>query len=260
MKRFRSMTQEQDLVVFIFSVIPIDSLRDECEDEEHEAYLDILQNKYGQIGCEISNYFHGTEMFVGIEDKLNKEEIQILKNDVARYIALYGLIQFGWHYIKKEIIGILRRCGIYREAEQKLLKLITPGAFFGLVLSGEAISHFLIIKSTHFEFIARNEYKKLLRKPGIGREVHGDISANNLDILNELNKITGNGEQYGEEYNILYGLVRYVAEENKNKPEIKERYREYMRIVGEGETLRKKRLHPRNKPASYKIINQKIIC
>ena len=259
MKRFRSITKEQDSVVYIFSIIPLDSLLDECKEEEHETYLNLLKSNYREIGYEINNYFHGNEMFVGIEDRLNKQEIQILKNDVARYIALYGLIQFGWHYIKKEIIDILRKCGIDRKTEQNLLNPITPGVFFGIVLSGEAISRFLIIKSTHFEFIARNEYNKLLRKPGIDKEVYKEVSANNLTILNALKNIVESGHQYGEEYNLLYGFVRYVAEKNTNEIEIKERYREYMRIVEEGETLDKKRLHPRKKPASFKIINQKLI-
>ncbi len=259
MKSFRSITQEEDLVVFIFSVIPIDLLLDECEEEEHEIYLDTLKKDYTQIGCEINNYFHGNEMFVGIEDRLSKKEIQILKHDVARYIALYGLIQFGWNYIKKEIISILRKCGISRETEQALLNLITPGVFFGIVLSGEATSRFLVIKSHHFEFIARNEYKKLLRKPETDKGVYGEILANNLDMLNELHKIMESGDQYGEEYNLPYGFVRYVIEKNKNKPEIKERRREYMRILGEGETLAKKWLHPRRKPASFRIFNQKLI-
>lgn len=259
MKRSHSITQEQDSVVYVFSIIPIDSLLDECEEEEHEIYLEALKNNYREIGCEINNYFHGNEMFVGIEDRLNKQEIQFLKNDVSRYIALYGLIQFGWQYIKKEIIDILRKCGIDRETEQKLLKPITPGVFFGIVLSGESISRFLIIKSTCFEFIARNEYKKLLRKPGIDKEVYKGVSDNNLTILNALKKIVESSDRYGEEYNLLYGFVLYVAEKNANKIEIKERYREYMKIVAESETLEKKWLHPRRKPASLKIINQKLI-
>lgn len=259
MRRFRSLTQEQDLVVFIFSIIPNDSLRDECEDEEHESYLDLLKKDYGEIGYEINNYFHGDEMFVGIEDRLNREDIQFFKNNVDRYISLYGLVQFGWKYIKKEIIYILRKCGISKEIEEKILKILTPGVFYGIVLTGEAVSRFLVIKSHHFEFIARNEYKKLLRKPGIDRDQYGEILGKNLDILNELNKITESGDQYGEEYNLPYGFVRYVIEKNKNKPEIKERYREYMRILGKDEELAKKRLHPRRKPTSIGIINQKIV-
>jgi hypothetical protein len=259
MRNFRSLTQEQDLVVFIFSIIPNDSLRDECEDEEHESYLDALKKYYGQIGCEIKNYFHGNEMFIGIEERLNKEEIQFFRNDVDRYISLYGLVQSGWKYIKKEIIYVLRTCGISKEIEEEILKSLTPGVFYSIVLTGEAVSSFLVIKSHDFKFIARNEYNKLLKNPGIDREQFGEIVRGNLDLLNESNKTIERGDPYGEEYNLPYAFVRYVIENNKNKPEIKERYREYMRILGKDEELAKKRLHPRRKPTSIGIINQKIV-
>jgi hypothetical protein len=258
MRHFYPLTPEQDLAVFTFSIIPNDSLRDECENEEHESYLDALQKDYRQIGCEIKNYFHGDEMFLGIEERLNKEEIQFFINKVDRYISLYGLVQFGWKYIKKEIIYVLRKCGINKETEEIILKSFTPGVFYGLVITGEALSRFLAIKSHYFKFIARNEYNELLKNPGIDSEIFGKIFDDDLDVLDKLKKTIDRGDPHGEEYDFLYSIVRCAIEKNKNKPEIKERHREYMRILGKEKELVKKHLHPRRKPTSIGIINQKI--
>lgn len=234
----RFKLEDKELIVIAFFGIPDESLRSQCINKFQEEHFKSVTEYFVTVGTGIYNYFSGKPIFELSDDTFSPIEVDFIKTEIKMWIAFYALLQWGWSYIKSE----LENSGF------KDIEYCTPGHLFIHIIKNIAASDFLVAKSNHFELIARKRYKELVNK-------------NKKAVLFENKK--GDKEIEGEykfanDFNIIYHLCLGILNKNKNNPDIKDEHKEYMRLVGELERLEKKRLHPRNRPLSWRIINEEL--
>ena len=232
-------------IEYILSKIPEEYLRNQCTNLSQEKYYDFLRSYFSQISLAISNYFSGKPLFEGVDTKQRKS----LELELEKWLCFYSLLQWAWEYI-------------LLEAPRKQWEIdCNPGDLFQRVLCNYAEYQFIQHQADYLEFIPAKDRELLTIMPRMEslqeRLINKEyINQEEIKLLNRLYKSIQKGEPVRAELNQLIEFCLYVFEKYKNKPRLKDRYREYLRIQGEFEAMRLRDLHPRNHPQGWKIVNQ----
>ena len=245
-KSIRSLDRESlKTLESILDKVPRDDLLATSTNSSQLRYYFHLREFFNKISQAISNYFSGRPLFEGI-DTIERDLLEI---ELEKWLCFYSLLQWGWDYILIEapIKGWNIRGG--------------PGEVLQLVICNYAEYQFVQHQANHLEFSPRKAREQLTILPmldGLQERLEngGEIKQADIVLWNRMNKSKQKGEDIKPELIEVLNFCDSVFKKYKNKPRIKNKYSDYLRIQGEFETMIRKRLHPRNKPEGWKIINQ----
>jgi cellulose biosynthesis protein BcsQ len=240
-------TESLRIIAAIFSEIPDESLKLKCTNDSQSNYFNFLKHFFTQISKAISNYFLGKPLFEGV-DTTDKARLEI---EIEKWLCFYCLLQWGWDYI-------------LLDAPSKGWEILcTPGQALQMLLINHAESMFATHQAKYLEFSPRRGYKQLSLMPqmeGILSKLEngGELTIKDIKVINEFNKNRQKGEQVKAELSHFFEFCEQVFSKYRNKPQIKHKYKDYLRIRSESEALEQRMYHPSQKAKGFKVI--KGIC
>lgn len=234
-------------IEYILSNIPEEYLQNQCTNSSQQEYYKFLRSYYHHLSVAISNYFSGKPLF----EEVNIEQKRYIELDLEKWLCFYNLIQWGWEYV-------------LLEAPRQQWEIdCTPGELFQRVLCNHAESQLSQHQADYLEFIPSKIREQLTIIPRLEalyeRLIRNEkITKDDTKLVNRMYKSMQKGEPVKPELDQLFNFCNDVFKKYKNKPRIKHRYSEYLRIQGELEAAMLRGLHPRNHPQGWKIVNQKL--
>lgn len=237
-------TESLRIIAAIFSEIPDESLKIECINDFQINYFNFLKHFFTQISKAISNYFLGNPLFEDV-DITDKEMLEI---EIEKWLCFYNLLQWGWDYILTEAPnkGWEIRC--------------TPGQALQMILLNYAEDLFATYQAKYLEVSPRKVYKQLSLIPRIEGilsklEDGGELTIKDIKLINEFNKNSQKGERVKAELTDFFNFCNSVFKKYKNKPQIKHKYKDYLRIRSESEARAQRIYHPSQRAKGFKVIN-----
>jgi hypothetical protein len=234
-------------IEYILSEIPENDLMRQCINRSQLEYFFFLRRFFNQVSQGISNYFLGKPLFENTDIAL-REKLDI---ELQKWICFYGLLQWGWDYILSE-------------APKKGWKISgNPGDALRFVLTNYAECMFVQHQAVHLEFSPRRGYEQTRLIPRIEGilnrlENNGDVTEEDIKLINNFTKNSQKGEPVKPELNDFFHFCMQVFEKHKNKPKIKHKYKDYLRIQSEYEVLAMREWQPRKKSQGFQVVNQNI--
>jgi hypothetical protein len=240
-------TESLRIVENILNKIPARELLHQCNSISEIDYLCFLKYYFSQVSKAISNYFSGKPLF----EETDKRIRELLELELEHWLCFYSLLQWGWDYI------------IIEAPKQGWEIRATPGELLRVVLINHAELIFVQHQADHLEFSPRKAYKQISLIPkleGIADRIErgGDITKEDVNLINLFNKLSQTGEEVKPELNNLFIFCIQVFEKYKNKSKIRLKYKDYRRIQGEYDARNMKNWHPNKKTQGHKIINKEL--
>lgn len=234
-------------IEYILSEIPDKELMRQCINRSQLEYFFFLRRFFNQVSQGISNYFLGKPLFENTDIEL-REKLDI---ELQKWICFYGLLQWGWEYILAEA------------AKRGVTLSVSPGDALRFILTNYAECMFVQHQAIHLEFSPRKGYSQTSLIPRIEGilnrlENNGAITEEDIKVINKFTQSSQKGEPVNPELNDFFHFCIQVFEKHKNKPKIKHKYKDYLRIQSEHEALATREWHPRKKSQGFKIVNQNV--
>lgn len=236
-------TESLRIISEVFNEIPDETLKQKCINDSQRDYFNFLKHFFTQVSKAISNYFLGKPLFEGV-DTTNKEMLEI---EIEKWLCFYSLLQWGWEYILSE-------------APNKGWEIVcTPGQAMKILLINHAESLLTAHQVDYSEFSPRRGYKQLSLLPqmeGILFKLENNLKLTEKDVntIKKFNKNKQKGEFIKTEFDYFFEFCEQVFSKYKNKPNIKHKYKDYLRIRSDSEEFVKRMYHPSQRIKGHKII------
>lgn len=234
-------------IEYILNNIPEEYLMLQCINRSQVVYFFFLRHFFKQVSKAISNYFSGKPLFEDTDIKL-RDKIEI---ELEKWLCFYCLLQWGWKYI-------------LAEAPRRGWEITgNPGDVLQLVLKNHAEYQFVQHQAIYLEFSPRKGHKLISLIPKMEGlldrlENGGDIKEEDKKLISNFFNSSQKGEDVRPELNDLYEFCIDTFNKNKNKPQIKHKYKDYLRIQSEYEVMMSRDWHPNKNSQGYQVVNQDI--
>lgn len=231
----------------ILKDVPEMELLLQCINRSQIDYLFYLRNFFRQVSKGISNYFSGKPLFEGVDITL-RERIEL---ELEKWLCFYALIQAGWEYIMTEAL-------------RKGWEITgSPGDILHLVIRNHAEYLFAQHQADYLEFSPRKGHKQISLIPKLESLINklengGSIGEDDIKLINAFNEASQKGDFVRPELNDLYEFCLEAFNKHKNKPRIKHKYKDFLRIQSEYEVLAARNWHPNKKSRGHQVVNQEL--
>jgi hypothetical protein len=240
-------TESLKRIEIILDLIPEEELKLQCINKSQLKWFLSLRYFFNQVSKAISNYFSGKPLF----EETNESIRELIELELEQWLCFYNLLQWGWDYI---VIEASRKGFEIKDSQGEMLRL---------VLMNHAKYRFVQHKAIHLEFSPRRQYKQLSLIPQLEgllyRLENGmEITKKDSDLLEKINSLNQKGEAVKPELYESFTFCIQVFNKYKNKPRIKYKYKDYLRIQSEYDAIGLRDWNPSKRVKGYQIVNEEL--